>query len=68
MLAPALKEMERFADLTISPLRLIKIEQFEPIHSVYMGPYNSRQKAQEVEERMARISLVIPKVQEWNEN
>ncbi len=67
MLAPALQDMKRFAAMTIDPLRLVKVEKYEPVHSVFMGPFNSKRKAYEVEERMARVDLVVPKIMEWKE-
>jgi cell division septation protein DedD len=65
-LAPALKEMERVEALDVTPLRLIKVDAFEPAHTVYMGPFNSKEKAAEVYERMGSIGLAIPKIKDWN--
>ncbi|MBF0194241.1 MAG: SPOR domain-containing protein [Magnetococcales bacterium] len=67
-LSPALENMEKYDAMGIAPLRLIKAAQFKPVKSVYMGPYNSKIKAEEVKTRMAGISLAIPLVQEWKED
>ncbi|MBF0380841.1 MAG: SPOR domain-containing protein [Magnetococcales bacterium] len=66
-LSPALTSMQRYDAMGIAPLRLVKAAQFKPVKSVYMGPYNSRQKAEEVKTRMAGISMAIPVVHEWEE-
>lgn len=66
MLAAAMAEMQRVAALDVQPIRLVKADEFQPVHSVYMGPYNSKDKAREVKERMSHIGLAVPTIQNWN--
>ncbi|MBF0356955.1 MAG: SPOR domain-containing protein [Magnetococcales bacterium] len=66
-LAPALTSIEKFDLMGISPLRIVKVAKFKPVKSVYVGPYNSRAKAEEVGGRMKGVGLNIPQVQEWVE-
>ncbi|MBF0445611.1 MAG: SPOR domain-containing protein [Magnetococcales bacterium] len=67
-LSTALANMEKYDMMGIAPLRLVKAAKFKPVKSVYMGPYNSEAKAEEVKTRMVGISLAIPLVQEWKED
>ncbi|MBF0453705.1 MAG: SPOR domain-containing protein [Magnetococcales bacterium] len=64
-LSDAIFEMDRIEAMGVSPLKLIKVEAKEQIHMVFMGPYNSKAKAQEVSDRMSTIGLAIPKIESW---
>ncbi|MBF0447007.1 MAG: SPOR domain-containing protein [Magnetococcales bacterium] len=61
----AMAVMERVKALEISPLKLIKVASDAGTFQVFMGPYNSKEKADEVFERMESISLTEAKIEKW---
>ncbi|MBF0449015.1 MAG: SPOR domain-containing protein [Magnetococcales bacterium] len=61
----AMAVMEKVKSLEISPLKLIKVASDAGTFQVFMGPYNSKAKADEVLERMEKISLTVAKIEKW---
>lgn len=65
-LEDALAEMNRVEAMGINPVRLVKVENRRPVHTVFMGPYNSKAKANEVMGRMGNVDLAVPEVTPWS--
>jgi cell division septation protein DedD len=62
LLSSAIQEMDRLDGLLIRPVRLVKSESTRDVHRVVLGPYASRQDAEEVGRQVGSMGVAVPLV------
>ncbi|MBF0124974.1 MAG: SPOR domain-containing protein [Magnetococcales bacterium] len=60
LLSTAVQDMERVEELSIRPLRLVKVDALQEVYKVVLGPYPSHDKAKEISGKLSHVGVGAP--------